>query len=88
MDALHTATLTNSPQPLLHQDAIVSVQRYDVGDRPKRHQVQKLRDQRRRPAQVTCERIEHIKGNAHARQCAARKTTAVKIGIHDDVGGR
>ena len=38
------------PQSLLHQDAIVAVERHDVRDRAERDQVQEIRDRRLAPA--------------------------------------
>ena len=50
-----TATGTNAPQPLMHEHAIVAIQRHEIGDRAERDQIEQLGDRRRvrAPARAT-----------------------------------
>ena len=72
----------------MHKDAIVTVQRHEIGDSAERDQIQKIRNRRWLGDEVARlhfarERGHEIERNAHARQCLARKIIARCIRIND-----
>ncbi len=95
LEARPGAPGTNALQALMHQDAIVRVQRHHVSYAAQGNQVQQFANVRLRPgvvaaqaAQARAQGHEHVENHPDACQRLARKRAAWLVGVDDGIGVR
>ena len=97
LDAGTAATSADPLQPLMHQDAVVAIQRHHVGDGAERHQIQIIRHIGgtnalalipAQLAQVSVEGRHQIEGHPHPGQGLGGEVAAMLVGVHYRIGSR
>ncbi len=93
LDTHDRMTGTNSQQSLVHEDAIVVIERHDVGDRTQRNEVEVLGGDLGGAGSALL--LQHasnarhqVEGNTDAGQVATRKPAAIEVRVNDDCGVR
>src|SRR2546430_16142833 len=91
---LHTAR-ADAPQALSNEDAVVEIERHDVGDRAERHQVEHIAEirlilagERSALAQLGTQGEHHVEHHADARKALARERATGLVGVDDSRGAR
>ena len=87
-DTRQTTPCTNPAQPLVHQNAIVAIERHEIGNRSERNEIEQVCNGGRSLAESARvdfpgQRSKQIERDTHASEGLAGKGIALDIGIHD-----